>query len=447
MLLGGSAALMLLFFGGSHPAFWAPVCGVFLVAAAGFTLAGKITFRLPNRRWAALLVGLPCIPLLQSIPLPEGLLQGVSPTRAAWLFQAEKTAGIGQAPAALSYLSWDTVFIGGLWFFFAGYALLLARTLDRSREERARIIRFFFVLAVFQAAYGIIQVLIPSVGVLWDTDRSYRGFARGTFINRNNYAAFLGLLWPVLLAYTLKLPGGRRGNRRQIQDERRQQRLFFGFLTGLVLLALVFSASRAGILSTLIASTLFLGLAGTRRKEPLVAVVGCWVVLLAYGAVIGFDGILTRFDRLECDTPGRFRIWRDTWTLIQDHPWTGIGLGSFQEVFRVYQTHLPEFSFARHAHNDYLQWIAELGWPLGLAGIALLWGFWLRNARRILALRRNPGRADPTVAAGCLAGMAAFLLHAWVDFPFQMAANVLTLIAVMTLLRAEVRHQTIDFKR
>ena len=177
------------------------------------------------------------------------------------------------------------------------------------------------------------------------------------------------------------------------------------------------------------------------------AVVGCWVVLLAYGAVIGFDGILTRFDRLESDTPGRFRIWRDTWTLIQDHPWTGIGLGSFQEVFRVYQTHLPEFSFARHAHNDYLQWIAELGWPLGLAWIALLWGFWLRNARRILALRRNPGRADPTVAAGCLAGMAAFLLHAWVDFPFQMAANVLTLIAVMTLLRAEVRHQTIDFKR
>ncbi len=437
----GSMVFMLFFFAGPHPAFWAPIAGLSLICLAVLVLSGRIAIRVPGRKWWILLTALPALPLVQSVPLPEGFLSVLSPKRAEWIFQVKDLLGVSST-ASLSYVPWETVFIAGLWFFFVLYGLMLRDVLNSSSQERSRLILFFFLIAFFQSLYGILQVLVPSLGVLWESSSSGR-VARGTFINRNNFAAFLSLLWPVFLAYTLK-PSGRQGPQgyagtREIHHERRQKKVFFGFVTGFVLFALFFSVSRAGILTVLFAATIFVILTGNReRKELLLAVAGSWIVLIAYGTVLGFDEILARFDRLENDMPGRFRLWWDTWTIIQDHPWTGIGLGAFREVYGIYQTHLSEFEFARHAHNDYLQWIAELGWPLGLTGIGLLWSFWLRNARRLLKLRRQSASSDISIASGCLAGLAAFLLHAWVDFPFRMAANVLAFLAVMVLLEAEM---------
>ncbi len=67
-------------------------------------------------------------------------------------------------------------------------------------------------LAVLEAIYGLIQALIPSLGVLWvDYIKNYLGDARGTFINRNHFAGFIEMVWPLALGYTLAM--GFRGKR------------------------------------------------------------------------------------------------------------------------------------------------------------------------------------------------------------------------------------------
>jgi len=75
-----------------------------------------------------------------------------------------------------------------------------------------------------------------------------------------------------------------------------------------ILLALFFSLSRGGIVCSLIALTL---LAGVRRKEVLFLVGGCWLGMLAYGTVIGWDQLQERFDRFADDAPGYFILWED----------------------------------------------------------------------------------------------------------------------------------------
>ena len=53
-------------------------------------------------------------------------------------------------------------------------------------------------VATFQAVYGLAQALQPQVGVLWvDSRFAYEGCARGTFINRNHFAGFMEMMWPL----------------------------------------------------------------------------------------------------------------------------------------------------------------------------------------------------------------------------------------------------------
>ena len=59
-----------------------------------------------------------------------------------------------------------------------------------------------------EAVYGLIQALVPSMGVLWvDYVQAYLGTARGTFINRNNFAGFIEMIWPLALGVTLAMTG------------------------------------------------------------------------------------------------------------------------------------------------------------------------------------------------------------------------------------------------
>jgi O-antigen ligase len=73
----------------------------------------------------------------------------------------------------------------------------------------------------------------------------------------------------------------------------------------------------------------------------------------------------------------RFSIWSDTLAMIGQHPWTGVGWGEFGTAWAM--TPFPQRShhLFDHAHNLILQWVVELGLPLGLALTAAgLWTLW-----------------------------------------------------------------------
>ncbi len=440
-------------FGGARSWLWEGTAGLFVLLLAvrrarrplfPDEASGSVVNDLrPLWIGAAVLAG---VVLLQLLPLPGMLIRVLSPTRAHWL-RVMHDLDLN-APTTLSYIPLQTGFHLMWWGFLAVYGGLLYHAVTRSRHSYPNwLFIALFLVAASEAVYGILQVLVPS-GVLWDTQKAtglaYRGYARGTFINRNHFAAFLGLLWPVLFAYILIIRSPRKLERVLAKRERAQilmqKKAFAVFCLGIVVLALVFSQSRGGILSALLAFSILCAFIASRHRRLVLVLAACWTIMIGYGFVIGFEGIVERFSRIEQGAAGRLDIWKDGWHAALDHPWTGTGLGTYPWVSRVYQQAFGPERRASHAHNDYLEAVVELGFPAAVFLACGVWTLWGRQAYRLWRNRRTLEPDRLMMSAATLAALGGYLLHAWVEFNNAIPANQLTAVLVAVLHFAFYRH-------
>ncbi|MDB6034600.1 MAG: O-antigen polymerase [Verrucomicrobiales bacterium] len=107
----------------------------------------------------------------------------------------------------------------------------------------------------------------------------------------------------------------------------------------------------------------------------------------------------------------------------------GFGPGTFQVVFPNYQhsynfgdRQVPEFwtaHFWPHAHEDYLEYAIEWGWLGAAMWAALIFGGIILGIRRFLVSREFESR---WLLFCSLLGIAGTLLHAFLDFPLQIAS-------------------------
>jgi O-Antigen ligase len=110
---------------------------------------------------------------------------------------------------------------------------------------------------------------------------------------------------------------------------------------------------------------------------------------------------------------GRADYWRAAWREFTENPALGAGAGSYE---RYWVRDRPNAFFARDAHNVYLEVLAELG-PLGLLLLCVALGAPLVAAVR---LRRRP------LVAAAAAAYVAFLLHAAIDWDWEMSGLTMT---------------------
>jgi O-antigen ligase len=105
--------------------------------------------------------------------------------------------------------------------------------------------------------------------------------------------------------------------------------------------------------------------------------------------------------------------------MIRDYAIVGSGFGTFEAAFVRYKTSAPTV-IDTHAHNDYLQLLAELG-VVGAFGIglAVMLAFW----RTTRAVRRAGSGTAQCFAAASLSAFVAILLHSAVDFNMYVPAN------------------------
>jgi O-antigen ligase len=150
------------------------------------------------------------------------------------------------------------------------------------------------------------------------------------------------------------------------------------------------------------------------------------VLLVLY---FGFDATVRRFSADNLLQDGRPKYWSSVLTMVGDFPLLGSGYGTFPSVFSVYEDPALENPIV-HAHNDYLENMAELGLPgfgLLMAGVLALF---------VLAFRTWSERHNPEVkglALGCLVSVAAMLFHSVTDFNLHIPANVLLFTVVLSL--------------
>ena len=121
---------------------------------------------------------------------------------------------------------------------------------------------------------------------------------------------------------------------------------------------------------------------------------------------------------------GRAENWHTAWQEVTEHPVLGGGAGSYAQFW--FQHRRVDWTM-HDAHNLYLETLAEVG-PVGLALLLLT------LLVPLVAVRR--ARSSPLVAVACGA-YVAFLLHAAVDWDWEMPAVTLTgLFCAIVLLAA-----------
>lgn len=124
---------------------------------------------------------------------------------------------------------------------------------------------------------------------------------------------------------------------------------------------------------------------------------------------------------------GRVAHWRIAWREFEAHPLLGTGARTFE--IEWYRNRPVPFR-VRDAHNLYLQTIAEVG----IVGAALLFAALLIPVATGVAARRRP------LIAGAAGAYCAFLVHAVVDWDWQLTGVALPVIVLGAVLaRAPAR--------
>jgi O-antigen ligase len=290
---------------------------------------------------------------------------------------------------------------------------------------------FVMILAFLVAGLGILQHLTFNGKLYWFREMRYGGIPFGPYVNRNHFAGFAELVLPMALVPLL------------LGRVRRQRLVIVGILAVIPLVALLFSASRGGIIS-LGAELAFLALVlALRRTGGKHVVVGGIVLMLALLTVswLGVTEILSRFSKLqtlEVTESKRSSMRHGAWHIFLDHPLLGTGLGTLQQVYPPYET-LYDGKIVNHAHNDYLEALAETGVAGGLCCA------WFIGALMFGALSFLQSGDTSFANTLRLCGFTAcwgLLVHSLVDFNLHIPSNLLLFLLMSLLATAEIRQVT-----
>jgi O-antigen ligase len=322
----------------------------------------------------------------------------------------------------------------------------------RSRRQLRQLLLLFSSNALALAVFGTFQKLLGANGLYFGLVPSPQIYFFSTFVYHNHWGAFILLHLAIglgLLFRSLRQP--------QHRDVWHSPAPFAAVAILLLAATLPLSGSRS---STALACLLvggalvhFLRRTIRHRREhheaalfPVVGIIAAIVVSAGAILFLSRDVIAQRAEltatqlahiRHEDRLNSRLTLYRDTWQMATDRPWTGWGLDSYGDIFRIYNTqrafeaHLGQ-PYYRRAHNDWLQSLAETG----LIGTCLLL---LTGLLPVLgASWRQQSTALPHYL---LAGCGLILLYALVEFPL---ANPSVLIAFWSGLFIAVRYARLD---
>lgn len=314
----------------------------------------------------------------------------------------------------------------------------------RASEVKERLLYIIVVVEIAYALWGVISFLNP-FGIDPDAPPALASFARrfsSTFVNPNTYAAFanFGALCCALMLLRI-IDQGLITDRGGAVLRRSFLKALFEkggpWLAGFVLLvsASLLSASRGGMISLaggLLVLALTQGSTALRRRLAIPAAVALIAALGLGGFWLSGEKLDARLthERLEVDIGERGRIgyWQVALEAIKGRLWLGAGFGTFDDASVINRpADLPPGRLER-AHNDYLEFAADLGLPLS--------GLWLAVLCSVLIAVRRRWRSDARhapYAALAFAATAGLALHSVVDFPLQLPANAYLYASLLAL--------------
>lgn len=280
------------------------------------------------------------------------------------------------------------------------------------------------------------------------SDQIFLSFA--TYRYWGNAAAFLSLFWPILAAICL-----------HAALRRTMGWSFWIIPAALVFIANFLNVSKAGNILAIIGIILFALISFRHLRKALKRAARkfnaryFWVTLIPVAIIVAslpFAVSTKRWkeysDRVDKEPEsGRIAAYAAFVKMIPDAGWIGFGPGTFELAYRNYVEENPKIDRQPYwaAHEDYIQTLVEWGYiGTALWGLILIPGVFRLCAaasRRldpsiedledykinwsdyvISFIKTIPQASNPLIAMGAFIGVLLVTLHAFVDFPMQVAS-------------------------
>ncbi len=386
----------------------------------------------------------------QLLPLPKFLVKILSPKTVA-LHQQFSPRFADQKFFSLSLVPTQTLKEVLELVTYILIAYLVVKTITHRRQIK-RMMTVIVAMGFFEALYGIFELSQKNPRVLFYKKIYNLDSATGSFINRNHFSGYLELIIPLAISLAIaRLDAfGRPGQKWRTLltgwTSRKAAFLVFTAVAVVVMsLGIILSNSRSGVFLLLLTFVISLELAvlhlsrsRTRQSWIRRFLIILFIIITGLALYAGIDSMLGRFSLDNLLQEGRPQMWGNVLTMIRDFPLFGTGWGTFASVYPAYATVKFEGMVLVHAHNDYLEFLSELG----LIGFILLAGilfFMALDSFLIWSKRRNVEIKG--LAAGGLISIFIMLVHSLTDFNLHIPANALLFSVVLALTYTTVYHR------
>ncbi|MCP4620519.1 MAG: O-antigen ligase family protein, partial [Bradyrhizobium sp.] len=399
--------------------------------------------------WVFLLVFVVVV-VAQLLPLSPPALRALSPGSAAAYARTLPDYAGGCASRSISLHPYATgaalarMLMLGMVFF------VLVNSV-RSRWQVMGLVLALVAVGGFEALYGLGEQFSGHRHIFWMPRQFHLAGPTGTFHNKNHFAGLLLMIIPVVFGLVFAgfrprsrrealrsptMPAGVRLSRALSSPTFYRHAVLMALAT-LMILAVIFSLSRAGtfcMATALVALLACLGMAaGLRRYTIVMFLIVAAIVGVSFG--IGMELVISRAEDLisgeSVSWPGRLDMWRSGLRWWRDFPLLGSGLGTCRAVILRYQSARFGDRVADFVHNDWLQIFCEMGVAGGLLLILGCWWFLMRAARAAQRRRRTLAR---WVTAGAVIGAGAMLMHSFFDYNLgKITSNAVIFVILLGL--------------
>jgi len=296
-------------------------------------------------------------------------------------------------------------------------ALLIALIVTQVRQMRKLL--FIQVSAVAVVTFASVAVHHTVDGRLW-------GVQKSVLENPNDLSINIAMTFPLCLAFLLAAKGGLK-------------KLIWGASLAVLLLAVVLTYSRSGMIATVITVVACIWEYGIKGKRRSVIVAAVAMGIVGAGIIVATPRYLTRVTSIvrgnvegsgdRGSLAARKQLLLASISTALHHPIFGVGPGNFEVTNGEW----------RVAHNSYTELAAEAGLP----ALALFLTMLFLSFRKINSVRKLPGyEADESIrlwTSALWAGLAAYAFGAMFAsteynlFPYFMVgyASALYQIAVV----------------
>ncbi len=402
----------------------------------------------------------------QTVPLAPAMLAKISPEYERLLpgWSATQLASNGHvvpdAWKTTSFLPTETQHAFLMLLAYGVIAVVVAQRLA-TEADCHRMLKLVGISGILMAVFAVLQLATSNDRFFWFYRQPYTGtreILKGAFTNRNHFAQFLALSIGPLVWWMLALPRDRDSGIRQLKglgpakanhspfdNIVNMNMLLMVCAVGGVVVSIMLSLSRGGMVAAALASTVCLaGLWKSRRVGASLAVVIVGIGGIAVTGImfLGQGKIEDRIDQLASADADRIdganarrAIWTADVDAVKEFPLLGCGVGSHRYVYPVYMRDFVDFRgvIFSHAESSYVHLATETG----LAGLALVTLGLLYVVGRILwhILKRKETERVAALAA-VMASLVAGMFHAAVDFIwYAPAIVVITIVLGVTGLR------------